>query len=96
MQFLHITISVKDMGTSLDFYHGLLGLKILRRIPTGGGGELVFIGEEGQPSIELVSGHDGGTAKSGFSIGFRVDSLSDCGQILYRCPCTDIHRVRQL
>jgi lactoylglutathione lyase len=55
----------------------LLGLKLVRRSPSGDG-ELAFLGEQGQPNIELVC-HPGEAkqAYSGFTLGFRVESLKD-------------------
>jgi lactoylglutathione lyase len=73
MTFNHITVPVKDLDKSLAFYHGLLGLEIVRRSPAWDGRELAFLGVPGQPQIELISGES--AAYSGFSIGFVVESL---------------------
>ena len=81
MIYLHTTVHVRDMEKSLGFYQGLLGLGLVRRGPSGNG-ELAFLGEAGQPNIELICrpGEDL-PACSGFSLGFRVESL-DAGTAL--------------
>jgi lactoylglutathione lyase len=77
MTYMHTTVRVKDMERSLGFYQGLLGLKLVRRSPSGNG-ELAFLGEAGQPNIELIC-HPGEETPpySGFTLGFRVDSLKE-------------------
>jgi lactoylglutathione lyase len=77
MTYIHTTVHVGDMEKSLGFYQGLLGLALVRRGPSGNG-ELAFLGEAGQPNIELMY-HPGEEkpAYSGFSLGFRVDSLKE-------------------
>jgi lactoylglutathione lyase len=74
---MHTTVHVSDLEKSLGFYQGLLGLGLVRRSPSGNG-ELAFLGEAGQPNIELIC-HPGEAkpAYSGFTLGFRVDSLKD-------------------
>jgi lactoylglutathione lyase len=75
MQYEHITLYVSDLENALSFYRDLLGLKLLRRI-SAGNMEIVFLGEPGQPSIELIEAADEPLpAASGFSLGFRVESL---------------------
>jgi lactoylglutathione lyase len=77
MTYIHTTVHVSDLEKSLGFYQGLLGLKLVRRGPSGDG-ELAFLGEAGQPNIELI--YHPGEAKpvySGFTLGFRVESLKD-------------------
>jgi lactoylglutathione lyase len=77
MTYMHTTVHVRDMEKSLGFYQGLLGLKLVRRGPAGDG-ELAFLGEPGQPNIELIC-YPGEAipAYSGFTLGFRVESLKD-------------------
>jgi lactoylglutathione lyase len=77
MTYIHTTVPVSDLEKSLGFYQGLLGLKLVRRGPSGNG-ELAFLGEAGQPNIELIC-HPGEAlpAYSGFTLGFRVDSLKE-------------------
>jgi catechol 2,3-dioxygenase-like lactoylglutathione lyase family enzyme len=59
---------------SLAFYQGVLGLPVTRRVPGERGP--VFLGESGEPNIELIGGAES-PAFSGFAIGFAVDSLED-------------------
>jgi lactoylglutathione lyase len=77
MTYMHTTVRVNNLEQSLEFYQGLLGLKLVRRGPSGDG-ELAFLGEAGQPNIELIY-HPGEEKPvySGFTLGFRVDSLKD-------------------
>lgn len=74
MEFSLVTVHVKDMDKSIEFYNGALGMDIVSR-REGGRNQLCFLGKEGQPQIELVSGSgDEEVIYSGFSIGFYVDS----------------------
>jgi lactoylglutathione lyase len=77
MTYMHTTVHVRDMEQSLAFYQGLLGLTLVRRSPAGDG-ELAFLGEAGQPNIELIC-YPGEAlpAYSGFTLGFRVESLPE-------------------
>jgi lactoylglutathione lyase len=77
MTYIHTTVHVSDMEKSLAFYQGLLGLNLVRRSPSGDG-ELAFLGEAGQPNIELIC-HPGEAKPvySGFTLGFRVESLQE-------------------
>jgi lactoylglutathione lyase len=82
MQYEHITLYVSDLENALSFYRDLLGLKLLRRI-SAGNMEIVFLGEPGQPSIELIETvNEPLSAASGFSLGFRVDSLDNATKIM--------------
>ena len=74
MKFIHVTLFVKDLEKSLSFYHGVLGLPIVRRIPGPNGP--VFLGNEGEPQVELIGGQQEPTF-SGFAVGFAVDSLDE-------------------
>jgi lactoylglutathione lyase len=87
MIYMHTTVYVSDMEKSLSFYQGLLGLKLVRRSPSGNG-ELAFLGEAGQPNIELIC-HPGEEkpAHSGFTLGFRVESLKDGTAKLEQAGC---------
>ncbi|NLW78182.1 MAG: VOC family protein [Ruminococcaceae bacterium] len=77
MKFDFVTLYVKDMAASLEFYHQLLGLTILRRFSIENG-EIVFVGANGQPAIELIAGPDNAqNTYSGFSIGIEVASLDE-------------------
>ncbi len=52
----HTMLRVKDLETSVDFYTGLFGMSVFRRIENEGGRyTVVFLGygeEESQPAIE--------------------------------------------
>ena len=66
----------------VDFFHGVMGMAIVDRHPIDGG-ELVFLGASGEPMIELVaSARNKGTAYTGFSIGFNVESLEETTALL--------------
>lgn len=76
MNFGYVTIYVPDLETALAFYHGILGLPVLRRQTIENGGELVFLGEEGKGEIEIIAGPGSrGQTYSGFTIGIETDSL---------------------
>ena len=72
MQFIHVTLYVRDIEKSLKFYHDVLGLSIVRRTPGPTGP--VFLGKGGEPQVELIGGQQK-PVFSGFSVGFAVDSL---------------------
>ena len=74
MKYNHTTLHVKDLEKSLEFYHGLLGLPIVRRSPGTRGP--AFLGLEGQPQVELI-GEEPNPAFAGFTIGFEIDSLEE-------------------
>jgi len=84
MYFDFITVYVPDVEKSLQFYNGILGLEILKRHPIEGG-ELAFVGVNGQPTIEFI-GNPGnaGNTYNGFSIGIAVESLEDAVALLER------------
>jgi lactoylglutathione lyase len=84
MEFIHVTLFVKDLEKSLEFYQGLLGLPIQRRLPGEHGP--VFLGEEGKPVIELIGGRKDAEFK-GFSIGFEVDSLDEASKKMEDAGC---------
>ncbi len=75
MTFSLATLHVQNMEKALHFYHTLLEIPILRRQPIGPGKELIFLGVEGQPNLELVPAEEA-VVYSGFSVGFEVDDLA--------------------
>ncbi len=81
MKYVHITLYVSNLQRSLAFYRDLLGMNILQRIHSGGR-EIVFLGEAGQPSIELIAAGNEAPKKSGFSLGFRVESLEEATRMM--------------
>ncbi len=75
MRFALATLYVKNMKKSLAFYNAMLEIPVIKRQPIGPDKELVFLGVEGQPNLELIPTDDD-MSYSGFSIGFDVDDLS--------------------
>ena len=70
-----ITLRVRDLETSLAFFHDLLGLPIQRRFESRGK-RIAMLGPEGQPKIELIQGGNAAVKPgSGISVGFEVESL---------------------
>lgn len=80
-RFSLVTLHVNDMEKSLKFYTELLEMPIVRRLPYSGGREIVFLGVEGQPILELIPS-DGFTTYAGISIGFEVEDLQAAKQRL--------------
>ena len=78
MKFKHVTLSVKDVEASLQFYQGIVGLEVTRRFTSGSGAEIVFLGN-GETDVELIGGasHDGVEEGKGISLGFVSESLED-------------------
>ena len=77
MHFAHVTISVKNMEESIHFYRDVIGLPEVRRLPSGQGREIVFLGREGETLVELiyVEGREDFSYGNSISIGFAVPSL---------------------
>jgi lactoylglutathione lyase len=76
MNFCWVTLHVENIKESLAFYHEVLKLPISSR-HSGNGMEIVMLGVEGQPKVELLcNGIAQNTQiESGISIGIAVDSL---------------------
>ncbi len=83
MNFCWVTLSVKDLETSLSFYEGLLGLSVSSKIKNGDFA-MAMLGEENQPKIELIQGTDmhGDRIGSGISVGVMVESLDEVVKFL--------------
>lgn len=75
MKFELTTLYVTNMEKSLHFYNEILEMPIVKRQPIGNGKELVFLGVEGEPNLELIPVEEA-PDYSGFSIGFSVDSMA--------------------
>lgn len=96
-----ITLRVRDLEASLHFYHGILGLPVERRFESRGR-QIVMLGSEGQPKIELIQGIDTALIpECGVSIGFEVRSLDEAienlnsqGIPVARGPITPNPRLR--
>jgi len=77
MKFVHVTMSVKNLNESLDFYQNIIGLPISRRFFSGES-EIVFLGS-GETEIELIYNKAQSDISIGqnISLGFEVASLQD-------------------
>jgi len=77
MKFSHVTISVKDLNESLEFYQNVVGLQVNRRF-SAGESELVFLGN-GETEIELIYNRSQTDVFFGqhISLGFEVASLRE-------------------
>lgn len=86
MRFCWTTITVKDMGESLAFYAGIVGLSVLRRMSPIPGTEIAFLGsgKEGETEVELIQHDDSEAPVHGkdISIGFEVSSLAVMQRLL--------------
>lgn len=72
-----ITLRVRDLEASLDFYNRILGLPIDRRFESRGK-QIVMLGTVDQPKVELIQGSDPALKpECGVSVGFEVESLDD-------------------
>lgn len=72
-----ITLRVRDLEASLDFYNRILGLPMDRRFESRGK-QIVMLGTAEQPKIELIQGSDPALkAECGVSVGFEVESLDN-------------------
>jgi lactoylglutathione lyase len=78
MKFLWTTLQVKDIQKSLDFYQGVIGLKLKQRHSAGAEVEMAFLGE-GETQVELICNKSAlqETSGNGVSVGFQVDSLDE-------------------
>ncbi|MGM0395884.1 MAG: VOC family protein [Bacillota bacterium] len=83
MKFCWITLTVNDMDKSLEFYTGIVGLKVDRRFNAGPDTEICFLGE-GETKLELICDLDikPDCLGEGMSMGFEVDSLDSLRNLL--------------
>ncbi len=85
MRFGWVTINVKDMEASLDFYTVAAGLKLKRKMNPMPGTELAFLGySEDETEVELIRNEKNSSPEYGkdISIGFQVDSLDSQMELL--------------
>ena len=77
MNLKHVTILVKDLDESIQFYRDLIGLPVIRRFMSGDL-EIAFLGD-GETEIELVYNitHTKVSFGTDISLGFEVESLED-------------------
>lgn len=77
-----ITLRVRDLEASLNFYHGILKLPLQRRFESRGK-QIAMLGREEQPKLELIQGNDSALKlECGVSVGFEVESLDDAMEYL--------------
>lgn len=78
MNFCWVTLPVKNFEASLAFYHDFLGLPINSKHKEPGM-EMVMLGEENQPKIELIyiSANENKSLHSNISVGIAVESLDN-------------------
>ncbi|KWX89224.1 glyoxalase [Paenibacillus riograndensis] len=77
-----ITLRVRDLEASLNFYHSILGLPIERRFESRGK-QIVMLGTAEQPKVELIQANDQAVKpECGVSIGFEVKSLDEAIEYL--------------
>ncbi len=76
MKFCWSTLMVKNLEESLNFYQGIVGLKLERRFPAGPDTEIAFLGD-GETKIELICNTKKAEINVGTDIswGFEVESL---------------------
>jgi len=80
MKLSHVTLSVRNLEESLEFYQNIIGLPVKRHFASGES-EIVFLGD-GEIEIELVfnqsqSDTPAGSIGKNVSLGFAVASLRD-------------------
>ena len=82
MKLSHVTISVKNLDDSLDFYQNVIGLPVNRRFSSGEL-EIVFLGDD-ETEIELIYNKAQSDIFIGqhISLGFEVASLQDAISLL--------------
>lgn len=78
LKFCWTTLRISNMEKSLHFYNEILGLPVSSK-HGGYGKEIVMLGGENQPKIELLHEDNGEPLKpeAGISVGFFVDSLEE-------------------
>ncbi|NJJ42025.1 VOC family protein [Paenibacillus apii] len=77
-----ITLRVRDLEASLNFYHRILKLPVQHRFESRGR-QIAMLGTDGQPKVELIQGSEPVLkAECGVSIGFEVESLDEAMEYL--------------
>jgi len=76
MEFCWVTINVKSMEQSIEFYQNVVGLRINRRMEPMSGTEIVFMGNGGT-EVELIRNEKNNECSYGkdISLGFAVESV---------------------
>lgn len=83
MYFSHVTLLVKNLEESLQFYQEVIGLPVKRRFSPTPGLEIVFLGN-GETEIELISDQTKSDIDYGqaVSLGFAVQSLEEAADYM--------------
>lgn len=83
MKLCWVTINVKDIEESLNFYQKIIGLDIKRRFKPDDDREIAFLGN-GQTEIELIYNSSDQEVIIGqdISLGFEVESLDKINEVL--------------
>jgi lactoylglutathione lyase len=88
MKFCWVTINVRNMKESLNFYTDIIGLEVLRSLTPVPGTEITFLGEGNSRAagtnyigtqIELIHNDSNPEPRhtKDLSLGFEVESLDD-------------------
>lgn len=73
MELAHTMIRVKDLGATLDFYTGFIGLREVRRKEIGDEAMLVFLADESEHyHIELTVNH----GRTDYTLGDQFGHLA--------------------
>lgn len=83
MYFCWVTLPVRDLQKSLNFYHQILGLPIASKYETEAI-EMVMLGEEDKPKIELIRtfGKEPVHTSSDITVGIAVESMASAYKLL--------------
>lgn len=78
MSFCQVTLTVRDLDTSIRFYSEVVGLPIDRRAPAGPDAELAFLGA-GETKVELICDKNRTDVIVGnaVSVGFQVENAPE-------------------
>jgi len=78
MKFCWVTINVRDMSESIQFYEEIVGLPVMNQISAGPDTQITFLGS-GDTQVELMyhTGRQEVTFGRDISIGFEVPSLDE-------------------
>jgi len=80
MNFSWVTIQVKDMEKSIQFYQDVVGLRLDRRFSPVQGMDLAFLqSEDTKTEVELVKNEQNPTPghSNDISLGFRASSIEE-------------------
>lgn len=83
MRFCWVTIHVKNLSESVQFYQDIIGLDVIKRMNPNPEMEIVFLGS-GETQIELIWNTKNKETNYGkdFSLGFEVGSVDKMIEIL--------------